>query len=328
MTRALRALAERAHSAFPVTIYYAFKQSEKEDTGVASTGWETFLEAVIHAGFCLTGTWPLRTERPTGMKLNVNALASSIVLVCRPRPDKAPTTTRKDFLAALRQELPSALRRLQEGNIAPVDLAQASIGPGMAIFSRHSRILEADGSTMKVRAALAEINRTLDEVLAAQEGDFDADTRWAVAWFDQFGFNEGAFGEAETLCKAKNTSVGGLEEAGIVAAKSGRVRLLRLDELADDWSPTMDRRLTAWEMTHYLIRVLERGEQGAASLLKELGSRSQVARELAYRLYTICERRKRASDAISYNTLVISWPSLLELAAGSSQRSEVELFTT
>ena len=328
MTRAMHALAERAHPAFPVTIYYAFKQSEKEGTSVASTGWETFLEAILRAGFSLTGTWPLRTERPTGMKVNVNALASSIVLVCRQRLPDAPTTTRKDFLAALRRELPTALRQLQQGNIAPVDLAQASIGPGMAIFSRHSRILEADGSFMTVRAALTEINRTLDEVLSAQEGDFDADTAWAVAWFDQYGFNEGAFGDAEVLCKAKNTSVDGLRRAGIVAAKTGRVRLLRMDELAGDWNPETDERLTAWEITHYLIRALESGEQGAALLLARLGSRAEAGRELTYRLYSICERRKRAPEARRYNALVIAWPSLLELASQTGSATERELFNT
>jgi len=328
MTRAMHALAERAHPAFPVTIYYAFKQSETEETGVASTGWQTFLEAVIRAGFSLTGTWPLRTERPTGMKVNVNALASSIVLVCRQRPTDAPTTTRKDFLGTLRRELPVALRKLQQGNIAPVDLAQASIGPGMAIYTRYSRILEADGSSMSVRAALAEINRTLDEVLAEQEGEFDADTGWAVAWFDQYGFNAGPYGEAEVLCKAKNTSVDGLEEAGIVAAKAGRVRLLRMDELAEDWDPDKDKRPTTWEVTHYLMRALESGEQAAASLLTRLRGRSEAGRELAYRLYSICERRKRAAEAMQYNTLVITWPALVELAVQSGRATEGELFTT
>jgi putative DNA methylase len=204
MTRAMQGMAEVAHSAFPVTIYYAFKQSERDHNGTASTGWETFLEAVIKAGFSLTGTWPMRTELGNRMiGSGTNDLASSIVLVCRPRSADAPVASRRDFLAALKREMPSALRHLQQGNIAPVDLAQASIGPGMAIFTRYARILESDGTLMRVRTALALINQTLDEVLAEQEGDFDADTGWAVAWFEQFGFNDGPFGDAETLCKAK-----------------------------------------------------------------------------------------------------------------------------
>ena len=320
MSRAIHNLAMSAHPAYPVTIYYAFKQSESDQRGTASTGWETFLEAVIQAGFSLTGTWPIRTERERGLKSAVNALASSIVLVCRPRPADAAVTTRRDFLATLKREMPPALRALQQGNIAPVDLAQASIGPGMAIFSRYTKIIETDGTAMKVRTALALINQALDEVLAEQEGDFDADTGWAVAWFDQFAFNEGPFGEAETLCKAKNTAISGLQQAGIVVSKAGRVRLLRVDELPEDWDPTTDKRLTIWEITHHLIRALNQSESVAATLLSRIGGAADVARELAYRLYSICERRKRSQEAQSYNALVLGW---VEIARLSRERQVV-----
>ena len=231
----------------PLTIYYAFKQSEASNSvdepedvapAIASTGWETMLEAVIRSGFSISGTWPIRTEQPKGLRAyNQNALASSIVLVCQSRPTDAPLATRKQFLNDLRAELPQALRNLQRGNIAPVDLAQASIGPGMAVFTRYSKVMETDGSPMSVRTALGLINQTLDEVLAEQEGEFDTDTRWALAWFEQFGMEEGAFGVAETLSKAKNTAMNGLVEAGIVKARSGKVQLLKRDELPDDWEP-------------------------------------------------------------------------------------------
>ena len=315
MTMAIQAMAGRAHPAFPVTIYYAFKQSERGVDGVYSTGWETFLEAVMRAGFSLTGTWPMRTERAVrSIGIGTNALASSIILVCRPRPADAPLTTRRDFLNALKHELPPALRHLRRGNIAPVDLAQASIGPGIAIFSRYGKILEADGSTMLVGTALALINQTLDEVLAEQEGDLDAETGWAVAWFEQFGFNDGPFGEAETLLTAKNTALNKLEKTGIVKAGAGKVRLLRIDELSEAWEPLAGKQLTVWETVHHLVRTLNIGEAAAAELLAKLGTRGEPARELAYRLYSICERRKRSSEALDYNALVLSWPEIVRLS--------------
>jgi putative DNA methylase len=315
MTRAMQRLAEQAHPAFPVTIYYAFKQSESDNEGTASTGWETFLDAVIRAGFAISGTWPMRTERENRTRnQDSNALASSIVLVCRPRPQDAPTVTRRDFLAVLKDELPVALAHLQHGNIAPVDLAQAAIGPGMAVFTRYSKVLDASGKALTVREALALINATLDEVLAEQEGDFDADTRWALAWFEQYGFAEGEYGVAETLSTAKNTSVSGMVIAGLLASRAGKVRLLRPDELPTNWDPTRDERLTVWEMVHHLVRVLGQGEQAAADLVARLGARADVARELAYRLYAVCERKKRAAEALAYNSLVQSWPEMLRLA--------------
>ena len=257
----------------------------------------------------------MRTELGNRMiGQGTNALASSIVLVCRARPADAPVATRREYLTALRSELPQALRLLQTGNVAPVDLAQAAIGPGMAVYTRYAKVLDAAGKPLSVRDALALINRILDEVLAEQEGDFDSDSRWAVAWFEQHGFDEGEYGVAETLSKAKNTSVAGLVEAGILASKGGTVRLLKPDQLPENWDPNTDTRLTAWEMVHHLIRLLEVGESAAAKLAARLGAKSEVARELCYRLYTLCERKKRAAEALSYNSLVRSWPEITRLA--------------
>ena len=317
MGQAMQRLSEQTHPGFPVTIYYAFKQSEKKgDEGTSSTGWETFLDAVIRSGFAISGTWPLRSEqqyRMTGM--GTNALSSSIVLVCRPRPADAPVATRREFVAALKSELPVALTHLQRGNIAPVDLAQAAIGPGMAVYTRYAKVLDAEGKALSVREALVLINQTLDEALVQQEGDFDADRRWALAWFEQSGFDEGEYGIAEMLSKAKNNSVAGMVEAGILASKAGKARLLRPEELPPDWDPATDPRLTAWEMVHHLVRALEAGgESAAAELAAPLGVKAEAARELCYRLYTLCERKKRAAEALSYNSLVQSWPEITRLA--------------
>jgi putative DNA methylase len=318
MTKAMRRLAEQSHVAFPVTIYYAFKQSETEsDAGTSSTGWETFLDAVIQAGFAVSGTWPMRTELSNRMiGSGTNALASSIVLVCRTRAGDAPTVTRRDYVAALTRELPDAVAHLQHGNIAPVDLAQSAIGPGMAVFTRYAKVLDNKGEPIRVREALALINETLDEALAQQEGDFDADSRFALVWFEQHGFDEGEFGVADVLSRAKNTSVKGMEEAGILVQKGGKVRLFKPGELPADWDPATDTRLTAWESVHHLIRALESGgEESAATLARNLGSKAEPARELAYRLYSLCERKKRAAEALSYNALVQSWPEITRRAA-------------
>ena len=320
MKHAISNLAERAHPSCPVTIYYAFKQSEtKGDAGTVSTGWETFLDAVIRSGFSITGTWPLRTEQAyRAVGLGTNVLASSIVLVCRKRSAEAPLATRRQFVDALRAELPDALADLQRGNIAPVDLAQAVIGPGMAVFTRYSKVLDASGEPVSVWQALALINEVLDEILSEQEGDFDADTRWALAWFDENGFDEGDYGVAETLSKAKNTSVAGLVEAGVLASKAGRVRLLKPAELPEGWNPATDRRLTVWEMVHHLVRLLEEGEEAAAVLLRQLGGVAETDRELAYRLYAIAEHGNRATEARWYNGLVQSWREMARLARDPS----------
>ena len=322
-------LAEQAHPAFPVTIYYAFKQSEKEGVdGTVSTGWDTFLAAVIEAGFSISGTWPIRSELTNKLiGTNANMLASSIVLVCNKRSDTALTATRREFIVALKEELPQALAHLQAGNIAPVDLAQAAIGPGMAVYTRFGKVVDSEGNPLSVRAALSLINQTLDETLAEQEGDFDADTRWALTWFDQFGFAEGDYGAAELLSKSKNTAISGLVEGGILLSKTGKVRLLKPAELFTDWDPIRDKRITAWEMVHQLVRVLEgRGEGAASELVSKLGSNAETARELCYRLYTLCERRKRATEAMSYNGLVQSWPEITRLA--NEKPSTVKVGTT
>jgi putative DNA methylase len=325
MTHAMNRLAAQAHPAFPVTIYYAFKQSESDGAdGTISSGWDTFLEAVLRAGFAITGTWPMRTELANRMiGAGANALASSIVLVCRSRAVASSSTTRRDFVAALKAELPTAVTLLKRGNVAPVDLAQAAIGPGMAIFTRYSKVLDAEGGQLSVREALALINQTLDEALAEQEGIFDADSRWALAWFEQSGFAEGEYGVAETLSKAKNTSVAGMVAAGLLSSSRGKVRLLKPAELSADWDPVTDTRLTAWEVVHHLIRALETGggEIAAATLVAKLGTKAENARELAYRLYTLCERKKRPAEAMSYNGLVLSWPEITRLAQGGENSS-------
>ena len=325
MTQAMHRLAQQTHPMFPVTIYYAFKQSETTgDAGTSSTGWETFLDAVIRAGFGITGTWPVCTERGArSIGIGTNALASSIVLVCRQRSAAAPLASRSEFVAALRDELPTALAHLQSSNIAPVDLAQAAIGPGMAVYSRYAQVLDVGGNPVSIREALMLINQILDEVLAEQEGEFDADSRWALAWFEQHGFDEGEYGVAETLSKAKNTSITGIVEGGILASSAGQVRLLRPDELADGWDPTTDARLSMWEAVHHLIRALDTGgEKGAARVAAQLGASADIARELAYRLYTICERKRRAAEALAYNGLVQSWPEISNL---SLQEEALEL---
>jgi putative DNA methylase len=326
MTQAMHRLAEQSHPVFPVTIYYAFKQAESDSVdGTASTGWDTFLAAVIEAGFAISGTWPMRTELSNRMiGSGTNALASSIILVCRKRAADAPTATRREFVTALKAELPQALAHLQRSNIAPVDLAQAAIGPGMGIFTRYGKVSDAQGKPLSVREALALINETLDEALAEQEGDFDADTRWALTWFEQQGYDEGEYGLAEQLSKSRNTSVTGMEEAGILISKRSKVRLLKPDELPATWDPATDTRLTAWEVVHHLIRVLEAGgEASAADLVTKLGTKAEAARELAYRLYTICDRKHRAVEARAYNGLVQAWPEIMRLAA-EGQRSTVE----
>jgi putative DNA methylase len=322
MTDAMKRLYALANPDFPVTIYYAFKQVENDDEGIVSTGWDTFLEAVIRAGFAITGTWPLRTEGAGRMiAKGTNALASSIVLVCRQREVDAPVITRREFITNLKTELPAALTQLQYSNIAPVDLAQAAIGPGMAVYTNYTKVLDAQGQPLSVRQALALINQILDETLAEQEGDFEADTRWALAWFEQFGFAEGEYGVAEILSKAKDTSVAGMVDAGILASSRGKVHLLKPSELIIDWDPSTDSRLTTWEMVHHLVRALESGgESAAAELMAKLGLEAEVARELCYRLFTICERKKRSAEALSYNALVQSWPEISRLAREINQK--------
>ena len=329
MVQAMGRLSDQVHPLFPVNIYYAFKQSEtKVGTGIIQTGWATFLTALIRAGFTITGTWPIKTESANKLKANINVLASSIVLVCRPQKVDAPTTTRREFVTLLRTELSQAINILESSNIAPVDLAQAVIGPGMAIFTRYTKVLNASGNAMEVQDALALINQTLGEILSGQEGDYDQDTRWALTWFEQFGFTEGEYGIAEQLSKSKNTSVEGLVTAGILESSRGKVKLLSPKELSVDWDPLSDTRTPVWEVIHHLVRVLEKdGEKAAGELMSKMGASIQEsAKELAYRLYNICERKNWSEIAFQYNALIQSWSGITQIAQQERQADQTSLF--
>jgi putative DNA methylase len=303
---------------FPISVFYAFKQSESDHDGHASTGWETLLDGMVRTGWMVTGTWPLRTELGNRVRgLDSNALASSIVLACRPRGEAAGTKDRRGFLGLLREELPGRLKELQQGNIAPVDLAQAAIGPGMAVFSRHRQVTEPDGSAMRVRTALQLINQVLDEVLAEQEGDFDTDSRWCVKWFEQMEWAAGMYGRAETLATALNTSISGLERDGVVRARGGKVQLLRPTEMPDSYDPAKDARPIMWEAVLHLSRRLETdGPESAGHLMRQLQSVMDLngVKELAYLLYSICDRRRRQESALVFNNLVTSWPEIADAA--------------
>jgi putative DNA methylase len=323
MTQVIRNLAEQAHPEGPVTIYYAFKQSNTSgDAGTSSTGWETFLTAVLHAGFSIVGTWPLRSEQEFRMRgMGSNALASSIVLVCRKRLPDAVTISRREFLRELNGRLPDALDEMTKGAgddrspVAPVDLSQAIIGPGMAVFSKYAAVLEADGSPMTVRSALQLINRFL------AEEDFDADTQFCLHWFEQHGWTEGAFGDADTLSRSKGTGVDGMKEAGVLKSGGGKVRLLKWAEYSADWDPRTDTRVPVWEALHQLIRALKQGgESASGELLAAIGGKAEAVRQLAYRLYTLCERLGQAEDARAYNELITSWTGI-ESAASSVPKS-------
>jgi putative DNA methylase len=313
-------------SRFPMTLYYAFKQEEQEDEGdddelhatTRTTGWETFLEAVTSSGFQVTATWPVRASQKWRLvATGANALASYIVIACRPRPERASLSTRQEFMRELKHDLPDAILKLQRGSIAPVDLAQASIGPGMAIFSKYARVVEADGRAMTVRTALQIINQILGELLAEQEGEFDPGTRWCLQWFKQHGTSDGDFGEAELLSKAMNTSIPGLVQAGVLNAQRGKVRLRDRQQFAEDWDPVTGRRFTTWEATQHLIRTLESGgDQAAAVLLARLGATGDLARELAYILHRICESKGWTQEALPYNSLVVGWPEIARIASG------------
>lgn len=329
MTSAIRSLANQSHPEAPLTIYYAFKQSQTDDEfGTMSTGWVTFLAAIIHSGLRLTGTWPLRTENSSRMRgQDSNALASSIVLVCRKRPTDAPTISRREFLRELNGVLPDALDDMTKGSgddrspVAPVDLSQAIIGPGMAVFSKYAAVLEADGSPMSVRTALQLINRFL------AEDDFDADTQFCLHWFEQHGWTESVFGEADVLARSKSTSVDAMKEAGVLQSGSGKVRLLKWSEYSTDWDPRTDVRTPVWEALHQLIRALRQGgESASGALLALLGGKAEAVRQLAYRLYTVCERLGQAEDARAYNELITSWTGIESAAGDSPAKSQLDLF--
>lgn len=326
LRRAFERMAEVQDHRYPLTVYYGYQQVErtKGDSGATGTAWEALLGGLISAGLRITATWPLRTERPEGVKKGTKSLASSVLLVCRPKAaDSAerPATTIRELRRALRIELPPAVATFQQADIAPVDLAQAAIGPGMAVYTRYERVLGADGSPLGVRGALALINEVLDETLLGASADLDADTRWALTWFDGHCFADGPYGPAEQLSKARNTSVAGLVAAGIVAAAGDQVRLLGRHELEAGWDPAADRRLTVWEATQHLLRSLhDDGEPAAAMLLGRLeADTADAAHDLAYRLFQICARRGWSAEAAACNGLVTSWPELTRLAARSEQ---------
>ncbi|TCJ34706.1 DUF1156 domain-containing protein [Parafrankia sp. BMG5.11] len=311
-----------ARTDLPITVWYAFKQSETDASGEASTGWETLLEGMIRSGWEITSTWPSRSERGGRMiSLGTNALASSIVLSLRPRPEEAPSTDRRGFIAMLEAELPEALRKLQQGQIAPVDLPQAAIGPGMAVFSRYSGVLEPDGKKMTVRSALARINEILDTVLAEQEGDFDSTARFAIAWYRQHGYGVGKFGDADNLARARNTSVDVMGREEILTSRAGNVQLVKPADLSWDYDVLKDSHTSNWEALHHLIKVLERdGIARAGGFLQAALGRpdgavdADLIKELAHLLFRIAEGNGWTKDALSFNSLVTSWPEILEVA--------------
>ena len=311
MAEFMAQVAENQPGDAPATVYYAYKAKETKDGEVRATGWDTFLQAVVDAGLEVSATWPMRTELSNRLVASgANALASSIVLACRPRPASATPTTRGEFIAALRKELPEAVRVLQSGDIRPVDMAQSTIGPGIKVFSRYERVVEVDGSPMPVSAALAIINDVLGEVLDGTEADLDTDTRFALTWFSQYGYDPGASGDADSVARAKNTSLAGIEASGVGEARAGKFRLYERSELDPDWSPAEDGRLTVWEATQYLATALERSESDAAALLHALGGDGDRARQLAYLLYQTANDRGSASEAGAYDALIAAWPSL------------------
>ncbi len=322
---------ETALSNFPITVYYAFKQSDSGDDGTASTGWETLLDGMIRSGWAITATWPMRSERGGRMlSVGTNALASAIVLALRPRPDDAPTTDRRGLIAALHDELPDALRKLQQGMIAPVDLPQAAIGPGMAVVSRYAKIIENDGTTMTVRSALARINEILDQVLNEQEGDFDASTRFAIAWYRQHGYTTGKFGVADDLARARNTAVETMVRDGILTSTAGKVALLSPPALPQDYDVLADDRVGAWEVLHHLIAFLERdGLPAAGALLASAQARPdgaidiELVKELAFLLFSIAEKNSWTQDALAFNTVATAWPDVVQ-AARSTQSDTAE----
>ena len=318
MTKAIQNISKKSHPGFPVSIYYAFKQSETKEGSTSNSGWETFLEAVIRAGFTIDGTWPMRTEMAARMiGTGRNALASSVVLVCQKRQITAESISRRQFQRELREDMPEALEAMIGGStgaspIAPVDLAQAAIGPGMAIFSKYEAVLNQDGSKMSVHDALILINRAITDYLNPDSGNFDNDTLFCDDWFSQYGWGQGQFGEADTLARAKGTSVDGVRDAGVIESGGGKVRLLKWSEYPTDWDPKIDTRTPVWEACHQMIRVLnQQGEAEAGALLARMPERGEHIRQLAYHLYTLCERKKWAEEARAYNELIGSWHAIV-----------------
>lgn len=327
MSRAVANMAEQSSPDFPATIYYAFKQSEIDQEGISSTGWATFLQAVIEAGYAVVGTWPMRTEMANRMIASgTNALANSVVLVCRKKEPAAESVTRLGFVQALKRELPPAIAELQAANIAPADMPQSAIGPGMGIFSRYAEVLESDDTRMSVKTALQLINAELDTFLNSLTGDFDGETRFAVTWFEQFGYDKGDFGTAQTLCQARGLAVESVKHAGIIESAAGKVRLLKRDELEADWDPGTDTHLTIWECLQHLVHALSDGEDNAARLLKKIGpEHSGAVKDLAYYLYDLAgNKRQDAQEATAYNGLIALWSDLTARAATVSADAKLQ----
>lgn len=318
MRKAIGNMANRTSAEYPAAIYYAFKQSEVAQEGISSTGWATFLQAVVEAGYAVVGTWPMRTEMANRMVASgTNALANSVVLVCRKKEASAEVITRAEFIRALKRELPPAIGELQAANIAPADMPQSAIGPGMGVFSRYKAVLESGDSPMTVKAALQLINRELDEYLGGIQGEFDADTRFAITWFEQNGLKAGDYGTANNIATARGISVESVKHAGIVESAAGKVRILKRDEMDADWEPDADGHLTVWECCQHLVRLHEKYGIGyeAAVMLKKFGSKADDVRDLAYVLYNICEKRGDAKEATAYNALIADWTDLTREAA-------------
>ncbi len=327
MAEVLDRVAACQHPEFPATIFYAFKQQETKADGTVSTGWETFLQGLVDAGLQITATWPLRTEKKSRMRaMKSVALASSVVIACRPRPPEAPWATLYEFRQALNTELSESVRLLQDQAVAPVDMAQSAIGPGMEVFSRYAGVIRADGTRLRVRDALVLINETLEGVLSEEEAEFDADTRWALTWYEQYGHEPGPSGEAVLLSQAKNTSVDGVVKAGIAESQAGKVWLRHWEVFDLDWIPAHDDRLTDWEVAQYLMVRLEHSESTAADLLRQVdGAAADRARRLVYLLYQAADRRGRTSDAIAYNSLVLAWFDIVRQAAADHRGAAMTL---
>lgn len=318
-TEVFRNLQRASSPDLPILVVYAHRQEEAEtEEGLTSTAWDAMLAALLDAGLAIVGTWPVHaTHSSRQIGQDTNALASYIVMVCRPRQVDAGVTDRQGFLRVLRAELAPALRTLQDVSIPPLDLTQAAIGPGMAVFSRFSRVVEADGKTMPVRTALGLINQVRSELLSELEDEFDSQTRWALQWFEEYGFDEGPFGRAEVLFTATATSLEGLRRSGVIDTRAPKVWLRAPEDLPEDWDPESDPHTSVWEATMHLVKRLTagRGESDAAELLRRCGRNGELARDLAYRVADTCERKKWAKLALSFNALVVAWPEITRLAA-------------
>jgi putative DNA methylase len=328
MKGTLRAMS-LATTEVPLTLYYAFKQSEADDDGVTSAGWSTFLQAIQDCGLLIDGTWPMRTELPGNLEKKTNALASSIILVCRRRDPAAPTITRADFLRALRREMPDALAEIRRAGVGPTDIQQAAIGPGIGIFTRHASVLNTDGKPLLVKDALKLVNQVREEITSTADADYDSETRLALDWFAAKGFEKGRSGDAITMTNAVNVSLDGVKGAGFFEAKGGDARLLRREELPDYRDPSSGHRGTVWEACQHLVKRLsaeDGGIEAAATLYNRLGALAEPAHALARRLYDICEQRQWASEGRVYNQLHQEW-DVIEKRAAAQAETGVDLFS-